>query len=140
MSIEKAIRSGPDRMMDTSIALWARLAEILFPLIGTHNFEYLFSHSLRLTQIRYDWMSRSRDTVRSRGAHFDLRACLAGDGVEGRILASVSLLDSFLDSLVGLLGEGLTEHVLDLAWVQPPRTKSQYFRRFFERSRSDSAR
>lgn len=139
MWVEKTIRSEPERAMDASITLWARLAEILFPLIGMRNFECLFARSLRVTQTRFDWIARSRETRQVCSAKGDLNLCLAGDGIEGRMLASVSMLNFFLDTLVGLLGEGLTEHVLDLAWAEKQRATSQNFRSFFDGSRLDNA-
>lgn len=118
VSLEQAILLHPENSLGASIVLWERLALILFPLIGKRNFECLFSRSLYLTQLRYDWITRSRANHGGESEYANLRICLDGDGIEGRSLASVSLLNTFIDTLVGLLGERLTEHVLNHAWTE----------------------
>ncbi|MEJ7806419.1 MAG: hypothetical protein WKG03_10930, partial [Telluria sp.] len=45
-----------------------------------------------------------------------LENCLIGQPVEVRNLASVALLNTFIDTLILLIGVAFTEKVLDLAW------------------------
>lgn len=118
LTLEKTILLHPENTVNTSIELWERLVRPLLPLIGKLNFECLFSRSLHVTGLRYPWIVPRPPLHASSVAYADLRTCLSGDGGEETGLASLSLLNAFIDILVLLLGERVTQHVLDLAWPE----------------------
>ena len=118
LMLQRAIMLRPETTVDTSIELWEQLMLPLLPLIGTLNFECLFSRSLHITRRIYPWIIPRSHVNGPSVAYADLRSCLAGDGVEETSLASISLLNTFIDTLVLLVGERLTQHVLDLAWPE----------------------
>lgn len=134
LTLQRTIMSHPENTLETSVELWEQLAHPLLPLIGTPNFELLFSRSLHVTRHVYPWIMPCRTARGTRLAYADLRTCLSGDGVEETPLASISLLDTFIDILVLLVGEQITEHVLDLAWTEHKAPAVQYCPAFQSRA------
>lgn len=105
----------PENGVANAIGLGENLAKIIFPLIGQHNFEYLFSRSLHLHDMTYAGMVPNSALV-ERSAYPYLHDRLRGHGIDEQNLASIGLLNTFIDTLILLLGEGLTEKVLNPAW------------------------
>jgi hypothetical protein len=116
ISVRAAILLHPENGMLVANKLWQNLADILTPLIGRHDLECLFSRSLHLNKIQFPEVVLGNTLVRSQRACSDFQAYRRDHGIEERNLAYIGLLDRFIDTLILLVGEGLTEQILNLAW------------------------
>lgn len=115
VSVKGPILAHPEKALATAIGLWEKLAKVLIPLIGQYDFDSLFLRSLYLNSLRQGGMG-ARLAIADGKSFRKLGSWLLGHPPEGRNLASVALLNTFIDLLILLTGVGLTEKVLDLAW------------------------
>jgi hypothetical protein len=115
-TIHQAIAQHPDAVVDTSIDLWERLASVLILTIGADSFQMLFSRSVNTTGKMFPWLIRDH-AGHAVDYHFAvLRTSLEGQAVAESSVASASLLNAFVDTLILLLGEPLASNVLSCAW------------------------
>lgn len=99
---------------ETSLALWNTMATALGKGIGDAGFESLFFRSLYQFEALYPWMAAcNHDGMRS-VAH--LTACLATQPLPDAEEASIALLLDFTDTLTVLIGELVTNRILQAAW------------------------
>lgn len=100
------------RIADGIIAIWENFDAALSPIIGKRGFSALFKRSLLLTGATHTSLTRAftdADTVDSLAA---LRAMLEKQTSADAIAANGALLQTFLDLLNKLIGESLTERLL----------------------------
>ena len=99
---------------ETSLVLWNTMATALGNVIGDAGFESLFFRSLYQFEARYPWIAAcNHDGMRS-VAH--LNACLATQPLSDAEEASTALLLDFTDTLTVLIGELVTNRILQAAW------------------------
>lgn len=115
-AIQLAITQRPDAMVNTSINLWKRLASTLNSNIGEVAFQALFLRSVNTTGKVFPWMMPTHVFHTAESDFEGLRTCLEGQGITESSIASSSLLNTFIDMLILLLGEHLTTSILRLAW------------------------
>jgi hypothetical protein len=114
--IQQMLAQRPDAMVNTSIDLWDELGAVLNLTVGEVAFQTLFSSSIRSAGKRFPWMT-GRHVVPSVKLRFEvLRTCLEGQVITESSAASAFLLNTFIDSLIVLLGEELTANILMVAW------------------------
>lgn len=115
-TIQQAIAQRPDAMVNTSIDLWERLASVLILTIGADSFQMLFWRSVHTTGKIFPWLTRDHAGHAAEYRFAVLRTCLEGQAVAESSVASASLLNTFIDTLILLLGEPLASNVLSSAW------------------------
>jgi hypothetical protein len=97
---------------------WHRLATRLAPVIGVRGVEILFSRSLHLTATLFPWLARVEEEEEGRMVlPASLKACLAGQETDAAAEASDTLLVTFTEQLTSLIGESLTERLLEPVWT-----------------------
>jgi hypothetical protein len=113
--IEQAVRRLPDAHADTSIALWHSLAAELSVIIGDRGFESLYARSLHRAGTAYPWLE-PHPAQASEHAFELLAARLHGRAPAEAHAASAALLIIFIDTLILLIGDLLTNTILRTAW------------------------
>ena len=114
--IQLAITQRPDAVVNTSIDLWKMLASTLNSTIGAVGFHTLFLRSVYTTGKTFPWIMPGHAFQAPDFEFEELRACLEGQVVTESSAASASLLNTFVDMLILLLGEQLTTVILKSAW------------------------
>lgn len=98
------------------MALWDGLATELISIIGQGGFAALYSRSVHQAGMRFPWLSPMQLKQPTDFRFADLKSCLdERDATEARE-ASVALLATFIDILETLIGEQLTNSILQSAW------------------------
>ncbi len=106
--------SAPD---DTARYLepWSRLAQQLSPLIGTSGFCALFGRACRLAGPDLAWLAANPACKSPNAVTEHLRQRLAGVDADIAAAANAALLQTFTGLLASLIGEALTNRLLDSA-------------------------
>jgi hypothetical protein len=106
----------PEAVVDVTIDLWERLAAELIAIIGEGGFQSLYSRSAHLVSATFPWMVLSHPWQQTDSRFADLKKSLEGREFEETSEASITLLITFVDILVLLIGEHLTTSILHSAW------------------------
>ncbi|MDD2853087.1 MAG: hypothetical protein PHY09_14475 [Desulfuromonadaceae bacterium] len=111
---------------EVTIGTWQQMAAQLMPVIGTGGVNVLFNRSLHLTCIAFPWLTMLGDKRVNTALLASVKARLAGRDTDEAIHASCTLLVTFIEQLKTLIGESLTERLLDPIWVPTsPVTKQE---------------
>ena len=111
---------------EATIGTWQQMATQLMPVIGTGGVDVLFNRSLHLTCIAYPWLSILGDKRDNTILLASVKARLAGRDTDDAVIASCTLLATFIEQLKTLIGESLTERLLGPIWVPTtPATKQE---------------
>lgn len=113
--IERAVRRRPDAQTDVNVELWDSLAAELGVLIGERGFSSLYIRSFYHASAAFPWMVRpiaqaAPDAFR----RVEFRMSTS-DPAEA-LAAHAALLNIFTDTLILLIGEGVTNNILRKAW------------------------
>jgi hypothetical protein len=113
--IERAVRALPQAHADVSIVLWERLAAELTVIIGERGFASLYSRSLNQAVDEFAWLTphppkASFDAFKLLAAILKTRAPAEAQAANGAIL------NIFIDTLIILIGELVTNSILRTAW------------------------
>lgn len=113
--IERAVRRLPQLHADVSVMLWEALAAELTVIIGERGFASLYSRSLYQAGARFAWLAphppkAAADAFRLLASSLNLRAPAEAQAANG------ALLNIFIDTLIKLIGELLTNSILRTAW------------------------
>jgi hypothetical protein len=100
---------------DALLHPWRCLARHLSPLIGESGFCALYSRSGRLVQPLHGWLGAGATYKTIDGAIADLAARFGDAGAEQAGEANLALLETFTGLLAGLIGEALTNRLLQAA-------------------------
>ncbi|MDL2357247.1 MAG: hypothetical protein QFF03_18485 [Pseudomonadota bacterium] len=112
--IERAVHRPPSGH-DNTIALWETLADALSAIIGERAFAALYARSLHATARRFEWLAPHAPGARA--DHFRLLAAvLRLRAPADAQTASAALLNTFIDTLIALIGDLLTNSILRTAW------------------------
>jgi hypothetical protein len=107
-----------------TLSIWHQVFTRLKPLIGPRGTNVLFARSLHLTGAAYPWLSMAVDHADSKDLLADIKTRLEDHAPDVARAASYALLTNFIDLLTTLIGESLTERLLDPVWAPYP-TSSQ---------------
>ena len=110
---------------EATISTWHRMAAQLIPVIGAGGVDVLFNRSLHLTSTLFPWLTIPADHRDNNALLANLKERLAGREPDTAIEASTTLLMTFVELLMSLIGESLTERLLISAWETPPPTCEQ---------------
>jgi hypothetical protein len=99
---------------DVDLRRWQSLALELRIIIGERGFASLYARSLHRAAVTYPWLAPEPPED---GEAFDLlTARLRTQPAEVAHAASAALLNIFIDTLIVLIGELLTDSILRKAW------------------------
>lgn len=113
--IERAVRSLPAADAEVGVMLWESLAAELSVIIGQRGFESLYSRSLYRAGAHYAWLARQPPQASADGFKLLASALKMREPAEAQA-ASAALLNIFVDTLIILIGELLTNSILRTAW------------------------
>lgn len=97
---------------ERAFAMWGRVEAALVPIIGQRGFAALFKRSLLLASAAHIALAEVAVEADTPGCLTALRATLAQQPSANAIAAHGALLQTFCDLLAGLIGESLTERLL----------------------------
>lgn len=127
--ITLAERAGdaPDAsaVAEATISTWHQVASHLIPVIGAGGVDVLFNRSLHLTCTAFPWLTILGDHRDNTVLFASLKARLTGRDPDAAVEASYTLLVTFVELLMSLIGESLTERLLSSVWEPPLPTSEQ---------------
>ncbi|MGK5006183.1 hypothetical protein [Janthinobacterium sp. LB2P70] len=113
--IEHALRREPGAVVDVSIRLWEQLSTELSQIIGERGVESMYARSLHQSQKQFSWLTPHSPQALA-AAMAALRTSLASQADTVACTASTAMLMHFIDTLILLIGELLTNSILLKAW------------------------
>ncbi|MFZ6816855.1 hypothetical protein [Undibacterium sp. Ji22W] len=114
--LQRAFDQQPDAIGAANLRLWEHLARELMSIIGEAGFESLYSRCVFLLRDEYPWLQLHPPSAPI-GTRFDaLKTQLDQQEFALAERASRALLDTFMRLLSGLIGVGLTQNILQVAW------------------------
>lgn len=119
--VSRALTDGAS-LADTVAVTWRRVADTLAPVIGELGVVALFDRSLHLAETEFPWLSSAQRGTRMASSRGNLRLCIAArEGVDpdGVAAASSAHLCIFAELLALLIGQALSERLLQPAWPGP---------------------
>jgi hypothetical protein len=122
-SLTQFATDGADALIiaDRALAVWRQLDATLSPIIGRRGVAALFKRSLLLTAPAHTSLVAAHWDVETDGDFESLRASLRQLSVANAIATNGALLQQFVDLLTTLIGESLTERLLQSVIDNPPR-------------------
>lgn len=113
-SLTQLAADGADalRIADSAVAVWRELDSALSPIIGQRGVAALFKRSLLLTVPEHTSLVAEHWEAQTEGDFESLRASLKRQSVSNAIATNGALLQQFVDLLTTLIGESLTERLL----------------------------
>lgn len=115
-SIERLTSQHAEKMADAAVELWRQLAIQIIAIVGVGGFDSLYARSLYLAKDQYPWLTAGAAPPQVEHRFASLEASLKGATPELASSANRQLLTLFTDTLASLIGEPLTERLLDSAW------------------------
>lgn len=113
--IERALRRDPGAVVDVSIRLWEQLSTELSQIIGERGVESMYARSLHQSQKQFSWLTPHSPQAMD-AAMSTLRASLQGQADSVACAASTAMMMYFINTLILLIGELLTNSILLKAW------------------------
>ncbi|KAB0331597.1 hypothetical protein LSO07_07715 [Janthinobacterium sp. PLB04] len=113
--IEHALLRDPGAVVDVSIRLWEQLATELNQIIGERGVESMYARSLHQSQKQFNWLTPHPPQALA-AAMRALRASLQGQADTAACAASTAMMMHFINTLILLIGELLTNSILLKAW------------------------
>ncbi|MDD2309406.1 MAG: hypothetical protein PHH91_07465 [Desulfuromonadaceae bacterium] len=110
---------------EAAISTWYRVAAQLIPVIGAGGVDVLFNRSLHLTCTAFPWLTIPGDHRDNIALFTNLKERLAGREPDTAAEASTTLLGTFVELLMSLIGESLTERLLISVWEPPSPTSAR---------------
>ena len=107
------------QIADAASAVWKSIHVALSPVIGPRGSAALYHRSLHVTRVLYAWLPVAYETAAEPGDFGPLHSALALQTAVDSAAAHDAMLHTFLDLLTALIGEPLTERLLQDVWAQP---------------------
>jgi hypothetical protein len=101
------------RIADRAVSIWRDVDAGLSPIIGRRGVAALFQRSLLRSVPALTSLAAAHQDVDALGDLDALRATLEQQSSENAIATNGALLKKFVDLLISLIGESLTERLLD---------------------------
>lgn len=113
--IERAVRPLAQANADICVVLWERLATELTVIIGDRGFASLYSRSLNQAGAEFAWLEPQPpkapgDAFRRLASILETRSPAEAQA------ANAAVLNIFIDTLIILIGELVTNNILRAAW------------------------
>jgi hypothetical protein len=98
---------------ETIVNLYHRMAQRLDPIIGMHGTEVILNRSLQITNKEYPWVVMPRNQSKSSDQINYFLKAFETENSNMAAKASYKLLLTFSQLLAGLIGESLTNRLLN---------------------------
>jgi hypothetical protein len=123
VSLTQLATDGADASIvaDSAVAVWRQLDATLSPIIGRRGVAALFKRSILLTAPAHATLVPAHWDVATAEDFDSLRAALKQQSVANAIETNGALLQHFVNLLTTLIGESLTERLLQSVLDNPPR-------------------
>jgi hypothetical protein len=112
-------RPSSGAIATASAAIWTQVGQCLVPMIGTRGVDALFGRALQLTAATIPWLAAGLEYEDGSGPLANAMARLADRDPDAAEAASLVLLVTFTSLLATLIGEPLTDRLLDPVWGTP---------------------
>jgi hypothetical protein len=113
--------ANAQRIADRAVTIWRELDAALSPIVGRRGVAALFKRSLLLTLPSNTSLVAAHQDIDAPDDFDTLRATLAKQSSADLIVTNGALLQRFVDLLATLIGESLTERLLQSVRDNPPR-------------------
>ena len=100
------------QVADEAIIKWRELDNILSPIIGKRGMAALYKRALYLVRADYPWLASAHAGELSFGDFVSLQTALMKQTETVALTAGLALYESFYHLLFGLIGQSLTERLL----------------------------
>jgi hypothetical protein len=107
------------RIADAAVATWLGVAAALSPIIGERGFAAMYKRCLHLMRVDYPWLTAVHEAAPAAYDFTALQTALALQTDSTAAAANGALLRCFYDLLITLIGESLTQRLLDPVLVDP---------------------
>jgi len=114
--IQAAMAKHTSEAAEVAMQLWQPLTSQLVSIIGTGGFDALYARSFYITQAMYPWMAPDNASSPADSRLIDLQNSLKGHTATEAHKASFMLILTFTNILASLIGEPLTNSILNSAW------------------------
>jgi hypothetical protein len=127
--ITLAHRAGdaPDAsaVAEATTSIWRQVAALLIPVLGARGVDVIFRRALSLRSKTFPWLALGAAQGDNSALMASLKTQLAGQETDVAAEAACVLLMTFFELLATLLGESLTERMLNPVWTAPLPTPEQ---------------
>jgi len=107
------------QIADAAATIWGAVHGALTPVIGPRGSAALYHRALHDARVGCPWLAGAYDTVAEPGDFARLRAVLAQQAPAAAAAAHDGMLQAFLDLLATLIGDPLTDRLLQGVWTPP---------------------
>lgn len=119
----KECAPATDSGAETAFFIWHQVASQLSPIIGQQGVCSLFNRALHLASKHYAWLLIAKDYAPGEDPPSSLKAWFESPEATSATEANYLLLVTFTDLLASLIGDFLTNQLLNPVWSLPlPRT------------------
>lgn len=105
---------------EATLSIWRKVVAQLVPVIGARGVDVIFGRSLHLASAAFPWLAIAGTHEDSVALLASLKARLADREPNDAAEAGYTLLVTFTDLLISLVGESLTARLLEPVWVSTP--------------------
>ena len=102
------------------VGTWNQMAARLVPVVGGTGVHILLSRALQIASKNTPRLLLAGTPEPGATQLDNLRACIEAHDANSAAEASYALLATFTDLLASLIGNDLTDQLLDPAWSSPP--------------------
>lgn len=107
------------QVADASLVVWGAIDRALSPVIGQRGSAALYQRSLHLARADFPWLAAVYGNAAEPRDFVALHAALVQQTAKHAAAAHDHLLQTMLDLLADLIGQSLTERLLQSAWDSP---------------------
>ena len=107
------------QIADAAIAVWTSIHSALSPVIGPRGSAALYHRSLHVSRVLYAWLPGANEASAEPAGFGALRSALALQTAVDAAAAHDTMLNTFLELLTALIGESLSERLLQGVWAPP---------------------
>jgi hypothetical protein len=107
------------QVANASVAIWGAIEHALSPVIGQRGSAALYQRSLHLARVDYPWLAAVYESAAEPRDFDALHAALVQQTAEHAAAAHDRVLHTLLGLLADLIGQSLTERLLQSAWNPP---------------------
>lgn len=104
------------RIADIAVSIWRDVAAALSPIIGQRGVAELYKRSVYLTRADYAWLAAVHESALGPTEFASLQTALSQQTSQNAAAANGSLLQTFYDLLIKLIGTSLTERLFRSVW------------------------
>ena len=110
---------------ETAFHTWHLVANQLVPIIGQQGVHSLFNRAIHLSSKNYPWLLIAKGYAPGDAEFSNLLAWFESPDATSAAEANYLLLVTFADLLASLIGEFLTDQLLNPVWSPPSPTPEQ---------------